>query len=282
MNVINKAFQKANFQFTKHSKYFEIYEKNFHDLYEKNLTIVEIGVLHGGSLEVYKKLFKNSRIIGIDWNPKVKQLEQYGFEIFIADQADFNKMNKVFGEIGSFDILIDDGGHTYEQQITTCEVALKYANEKSLIIVEDTHTSYINEFDSQSRYTFQKYAFNKVDKLNNNFFKSGTEDKIYSIEFYESITIFNINKKLTQVENQNIYNNGTQIKELRDFRNIELINTKFYKQIQNFFYYFFRSRWTKKIMMPFAFLEQMFFRNYFLLKTKKNNKNLKKYFWESS
>ena len=99
MNLVNKTFQEANLQCTKHSKYFEIYEKIFHDLYEKNLTIVEIGVLHGGSLEVYKKLFKNSRIIGIDKNPKVKQLEQYGFEIFIADQADFNEMNKVFGEI---------------------------------------------------------------------------------------------------------------------------------------------------------------------------------------
>ena len=77
MNLVNKTFQEANLQFTKHSKYFEIYEKIFHDLYEKNLTIVEIGVLHGSSLEVYKKLFKilelleliriKSKTIGAVW-----------------------------------------------------------------------------------------------------------------------------------------------------------------------------------------------------------------------
>ena len=279
MNLIRKTFEEANLQFTKHSKYFEIYDKIFHGLYEKSLTIIEIGVLHGGSLEVYKKLFKNSRIIGIDKNPKVKQLEQYGFEIFIADQADYTEMERVFTEIGNFDILIDDGGHTYEQQVVTCEVALKYANDKSMIIVEDTHTSYIKDFHPKSKHTFQKYAFNRVDKLNNNFFRSGTEDKVYSIEFYESITIFNVNKKLTQIDNQNVYNNGIQIEELSDFRNIEFINRNIYQKIQNIFYYLFRSRWTKKIMQPFAFLEKVFFRYYLLLETRRNNKHLRQYFW---
>ena len=38
---------------------------------------------------MWKEFFSNnSRIIGIDVNPKAKELEKYGIDIFIGDQAD--------------------------------------------------------------------------------------------------------------------------------------------------------------------------------------------------
>ena len=79
----------------------------------KKITIVEIGILNGGSLFMWRKYFgKRARIIGIDLNSKTKQLKKYGFEIFIGDQANKNFWNKFFKKIGKVDIVIDDGGHT--------------------------------------------------------------------------------------------------------------------------------------------------------------------------
>ena len=59
----------------KWKNYFSIYEKLF-EKYGKKITFVEIGVLDGGSLEIWKKYFgKDSRIIGIDNNPECKNLK---------------------------------------------------------------------------------------------------------------------------------------------------------------------------------------------------------------
>ena len=73
----------------KWESYFDIYGELLNEYKNQNITFVEVGVHNGGSLFMWKKFFgKNSRIIGIDLNPKAKELEKYGFEIFIGSQGD--------------------------------------------------------------------------------------------------------------------------------------------------------------------------------------------------
>ena len=62
---------------------------------------------------------KKARIIGIDLNPKAKELEKYGFEIYIGNQSDINFWEDFFTKIGKIDILLDDGGHGNAQQVVT-------------------------------------------------------------------------------------------------------------------------------------------------------------------
>ena len=70
--------------------YFQAYEEMFSKFVGKEIVFVEIGVLHGGSLFMWKEYFgSKAKIIGIDLT-KAKQLEKYGFDIFIGNQADLN------------------------------------------------------------------------------------------------------------------------------------------------------------------------------------------------
>jgi hypothetical protein len=75
--------------------------KNFSpDLEVKRLLFVEIGVLSGGSLFMWKKYFGNdARIIGVELNPDAKKFEDYGFEIFIGNQSDPNFWNNFFKKL---------------------------------------------------------------------------------------------------------------------------------------------------------------------------------------
>ena len=55
--------------------YFQAYEEMFSRFVGKEIVFVEIGVLHGGSLYGKEYFGSKARIIGIDLNPKAKQLK---------------------------------------------------------------------------------------------------------------------------------------------------------------------------------------------------------------
>ena len=84
-----KAFQSAPYPTVKLSNYFGIYTDLFQHLIGTQCTFIEVGVLSGGSLFMWRKwLGNNARIIGIDLNPEALKWEEFGFEIYIGDEGD--------------------------------------------------------------------------------------------------------------------------------------------------------------------------------------------------
>ena len=84
-----QAYVKSPYRSIKLSTYFEIYDDLFKKYRGKNITFVEIGVLSGGSLFMWREFFgPEARIIGVDLNPNAKKWEEEGFEIFIGSQSD--------------------------------------------------------------------------------------------------------------------------------------------------------------------------------------------------
>ena len=129
---------------TKWSGYFDVYERHVGKFVGKAPRILEIGVYHGGSLELWHKYFgEGTKVVAIDIDPKVKEYKyDYDVKIVLGDQADRNFWRKFFDEHGDFDIIIDDGGHTMPQQIVTLEECFHHLNDGGVLVVEDTHTSY--------------------------------------------------------------------------------------------------------------------------------------------
>ena len=112
-----KIYQNLENESLKYANYFLIYEELLSKYVGKKITFVEIGVLHGGSLFMWKEYFGNqANIIGIDLNPKAKQLEKHGFKIFIGDQSSKKFWNEFYSKVGKIDVLLDDGGHDNDQQ----------------------------------------------------------------------------------------------------------------------------------------------------------------------
>jgi hypothetical protein len=201
-----KLFQiYKNLKYTslKIDSYFQVYEEIFSRYVGKKITFVEVGILGGGSLQMWKEFFGDkARIIGIDMHPEAKKLEKDGFEIFIGSQSDENFWNNFYRKVGKIDILLDDGGHQNKQQILTLSKSINNINDGGLIVVEDTHTSYMKKFGNPSKVSFISFAKHLIDKVNYRFLDSykkklKAERKIFSINFYESIVAFNINSKKT-------------------------------------------------------------------------------------
>jgi hypothetical protein len=145
----------------KMTSYFSTYAELLSGFRNKKCTLVEIGVLDGGSLIMWKKwLGDKARIIGIDLNPDAKSLENHGFEIYIGNQADAKFWENFYSNVGDIDVLIDDGGHQSFQQIMTIYCALFNLRNKCMVIVEDTATSF---YHSMTQY-HQKNSFLEFSK----------------------------------------------------------------------------------------------------------------------
>ena len=222
-NIIKKKFDESIYSSTKHSSYFYAYEKLFSKYVNKKITFVEVGVLNGGSLFMWKEYFgKEARIIGIDNNPEAKIWENHGFEIFIGDQASPDFWNNLKKKIGMVDILLDDGGHTDLQQATTLFEFINNINDGGVLVVEDVHTSYLKEFGNPSKLSFINLTFNLIDKLN---FRSGTLNDFNSaclslpvseIRYFESIVAFEVDRKNSSISHP-VKNNGKTL-NIKDFR----------------------------------------------------------------
>lgn len=102
--------------------YFDIYHCHFERFRGQPCKIVEVGVFHGGSLQMWRDhLGPQARIIGIDINPRLRDLGEPGIEIIIGDQGDRGFLRQFAKQVGPIDILLDDGGHLMHQQIATVE-----------------------------------------------------------------------------------------------------------------------------------------------------------------
>ncbi|NOE28416.1 class I SAM-dependent methyltransferase [Ruegeria sp. HKCCD6157] len=218
-----QAYLNSPYKSSKHSTYFDVYDKLFSPYIGKPITFVEIGVLSGGSLFMWREFFgPQARIIGVELNPGAKRWEQDGFEIFIGSQSDPAFLEKLAKEIGEIDIVLDDGGHTYEQQIITTECLLPHIRDGGMLVVEDTHTSYMEGFGLRNR-SFIKYAMSMVDRINHRFSRltpNTAEKRAWGISFFESFVVFEVNRKATAVVSVPTENNGEDL-HAKDFRHAD-------------------------------------------------------------
>lgn len=197
---IYECYQRSPYRSVKHSSYFQVYTDLLASYRNRPFTFVEVGILNGGSLFMWRDYFgPQARIIGIDFNPLAQRWEKDGFEIHIGSQSDPGFWEKFFAAVGPVDVVLDDGGHTYEQQIVTVHECIPHIKDGGLMIVEDTHTSYFKDYGYPTRYSFIEWAKKLIDNINSrcpaaNVSELPYKKSIYSASFYESIVCFKIQR----------------------------------------------------------------------------------------
>lgn len=205
MNDLKNYFLNNNKKLIyKWEHYFDIYDEYFSQFRNKEVVILEIGVFNGGSLQMWKNYFGDkAKIYGIDIDPRCKNFEEDGIEIFIGSQTDRKFLNEVKLKMPDIDILIDDGGHTMKQQITTLEEMFEKIKDNGIYLCEDLQTSYYVEFGGglERNGTFIEFSKKLIDHLNAFHYKDENKLSVYSrsiasLHFYESILIIkkNLNK----------------------------------------------------------------------------------------
>ncbi len=200
MNDLQQYFEEnTGYLIDKWMHYFAIYDRHFARFRDTDVHVLEIGVSHGGSLQMWKSYFgQRARIFGVDINPHCAKLGGDQAQIFIGDQDDKAFLRRLTREIPRIDILIDDGGHTMEQQINTFDVMYPHLTSDGIYLCEDLHTSYRRAYGGGCRRpgTFIEYSKELIDYLHAwHYEKTIRQDaaefsrSTYALHYYDSILV---------------------------------------------------------------------------------------------
>jgi hypothetical protein len=179
--------------------YFDVYHRFFQSYRGLSINFCEIGVQNGGSTQMWKNYFGDqAKIIGVDIDNNCKLLEKEGVEIWIGDQADPAFWQGFKQKHLNLDIVLDDGGHTMQQQITTFVELFPILNDGGLFLCEDTHTSYFPRYGGGKGKpdTFHEFVKNLMDEMHawyhaplSKMAEQYFAQHIYSISIFDSIIV---------------------------------------------------------------------------------------------
>lgn len=183
--------------------YFEIYDKYFKKFRNTDVVMCEIGICKGGSMQMWQDYFgKNATIIGIDVNDECRKYKKENIHIEIGSQDDRNFWNYFKKKYPRIDILLEDGGHTMEQQIITYESMFTHISDGGIYLCEDCHTSYWEKYQGGYKKdgTFIEYSKNWIDAINANYIEGYEMNPGYNkghiagLHYYDSMVIIEKNK----------------------------------------------------------------------------------------
>jgi hypothetical protein len=184
--------------------YFEIYGRHLKPYLGRSVSLVEVGVQKGGSLEMWSKyLCEKATITGIDVDKECLNLvySQPNVKVLIGDQGSAEFWDGYLASKPKIDIFIDDGGHYMEQQILTFEKVFPYLPVGGIYICEDCHTSYMasNGGGLGRKSSFIEYAKNYVNVLHYDWKEQMNTDlehynkigkDLSGLHFYDSVVVF--------------------------------------------------------------------------------------------
>ncbi len=201
-NRIKELFWELDKPSTIWSGYFDVYERHLKKVVGKAPRILEIGVLGGGSIELWLKYFgPGTSVVAVDINEECLKYEYNGdVKIVMGDQGDHAFWEEFLATQNKFDIVIDDGSHVMNHQITTLNKVFPHIKEGGVFICEDTHTSYWPQpwggvFRGAG--TFLEHSKRVTDILNQQHFQGApiADDvlyryhNLYSVAFYNSMVV---------------------------------------------------------------------------------------------
>lgn len=180
LNTIAKS--KGTDKSSEIHNYCEKYEKWLPFNRLEPIKILEIGVLHGESLTTWREYYPNSIIIGIDIEPHCKQYEDPNNKIFveIGSQDDPDFLHNVAKKWGPFDMVLDDGSHINRHVIVSFNNLIDYVKPEGVYVIEDTCTSYWEEWEGGFMNPGSSIEFCKrlVDNVN---FNGQMQDEFWNV-----------------------------------------------------------------------------------------------------
>jgi hypothetical protein len=136
-------------------RYLEVYDPFLSRWADKDVKLLEIGVLKGGSLQLWRDYFPKGSIVGIDLKLPPDFIPGERIKLFKGSQADTQFLSEVAASTApeGFDIIIEDASHIGElSKITFWHLFHHHLKPGGLYAIEDWGTGYFDDFPDGKRF----------------------------------------------------------------------------------------------------------------------------------
>jgi hypothetical protein len=147
LNEMSGHYKPTKFYHYLHANFDRFYPQYMEKYRGKYFRMLEIGLDTGNGSLLWQEYFPCATLVGLEYNvDKTQNKGASSIQTIVGDQGDATFLKTTFlqqANGGNFDLIVDDGGHHYEQQRTSYEVLFdKALNPGGLYVMEDIETSY--------------------------------------------------------------------------------------------------------------------------------------------
>jgi len=138
-----------------HTHYLRNYERYFRPLAGRDVRLLELGVLKGGSLMLWRDYFERGVIAGLDLNPAPVADTTGRIRVYQGGQQDTALLDRIARECApeGFDIIIDDCSHVGElARISFWHLFEHHLKPGGFYVIEDWGTGYWESWPDGVRY----------------------------------------------------------------------------------------------------------------------------------
>ncbi len=184
--------------------YMNVYSRHFDSLKEQPIKFLEIGLWEGGSAKLWEEYFTQAQLHFMDISFDALKFRSGRSHYHLCNQESQEELNNFVQTVGGdFDVIVDDGGHTARQQLTSFSILFPQMKSGGIYIIEDLHSSYWGGTGPGSTMYFLKALIDEVNFIGARTGKAGLADhppeiqaelnfyrkEVQSISFYSSVAV---------------------------------------------------------------------------------------------
>jgi len=155
METIEQISNKYDTDKAVHTHYLRNYVEHFEPSIEKEIKLLELGVLRGGSLLLWRDYFPKGHIVGLDLSPVQVEDLSGRIHVYQGKQQDKQLLDKIAAEVApeGFDIIIDDCSHIGSlSRISFWHLFENHLKSGGFYVIEDWGTGYWNSWADGAGY----------------------------------------------------------------------------------------------------------------------------------
>lgn len=148
---------KAGYDTDKWPELFEEYDGVFRPLADAPITLLELGVARGGSLELWRDYFPAGRIVGLDRYPSAAMERTERIRVYTGAQDDTGLLDDIASREAptGFDIIIDDASHIGSvSRVSFWHLFCQHLRPGGLYCIEDWGTGFWSSWPDGTAYAW--------------------------------------------------------------------------------------------------------------------------------
>lgn len=150
-------------KYTYHN-YTDFYDSLFYNNKSNIRYMIELGILEGRSIQMWKDYFYNATIYGYDYDLKNNKFPpRNGIHLDYMDLANISSIESCLSKFTekSIDIIIDDASHVSTHQRNALQICWKYLKNGGIYIIEDIHTNVKHWYPNPTHWNKHLYYWNE-------------------------------------------------------------------------------------------------------------------------